>query len=277
MSILFNAKDHSYTSHNESEEINWISVTTVVSHFKKGFDAKLTSEKVSKNKKSKWFGISPEEIQKIWNTESTRSTDLGTLYHNKRESNICSVPFIEKDGFTLPVIKPLDDLNGIKISPIQKLQEGIYPEHLVYLKSVGICGQTDKAEVINNYVNIIDYKTNKEIKTVGYTNWAGLTDKMKSPISHLDDCHINHYALQLSFYMYMILKHNPKLKPGKISVEHITFEIESLDEYGYPITKLDSDNNPIVKEITVIELDYLLDEVLSVIHYMKNTIITKNY
>jgi hypothetical protein len=34
MSIVFNAKDHSYKS-NDGSEINWISVTTLVSHFKK--------------------------------------------------------------------------------------------------------------------------------------------------------------------------------------------------------------------------------------------------
>jgi hypothetical protein len=43
MSIVFNAKDHSYRS-NDGSEINWISVTTLVSHFKIPFDA----EKVAK-------------------------------------------------------------------------------------------------------------------------------------------------------------------------------------------------------------------------------------
>ena len=40
MSIVFQASDHSYKSINDSDKINWISVTTLVSHFKKPFDTK---------------------------------------------------------------------------------------------------------------------------------------------------------------------------------------------------------------------------------------------
>ena len=50
MSIRFNAKDHSYISIDASEKINWISVTTLISHFKKSFDAKAVALKVTKNK-----------------------------------------------------------------------------------------------------------------------------------------------------------------------------------------------------------------------------------
>ena len=70
MSIYFNAKDHSYKSLEAEEKIDWISVTTLVSHFKKPFDAKKIAEKVSKNKRSKWFGIEPKRIQEIWEAEA---------------------------------------------------------------------------------------------------------------------------------------------------------------------------------------------------------------
>ena len=54
MSVLFKAEDHSYKSVNPEENINWISVTSFVGKFKEKFDAKAVSEKVAKNKKSKW-------------------------------------------------------------------------------------------------------------------------------------------------------------------------------------------------------------------------------
>ena len=146
----------------------------------------------------------------------------------------------------------------------------MYPEHMVYLKSTGICGQSDLVEVVNGKVNIIDYKTNKEIKTEGFTNWEGITEKMLDPISHLDDCNFNHYALQLSIYMYIILKHNPKLKPGRIFIHHITFEQEGEDKYGYPIAAKDSDGNPIVKDVIPMAVPYLVDEVISILHYIKD-------
>lgn len=270
MSIYFNAKDHSYKSLEAEEKIDWISVTTLVSHFKKPFDAKKIAEKVSKNKRSKWYGIEPKKIQEIWEAEADRAVTLGTYYHNQREEDLCALASIEREGKTVPIIAPVPlTESGIKMAPSQKLEEGVYPEHMVYLKSAGICGQSDLVEVVNGKVNIIDYKTNKEIKTESFVNWEGASDKMMFPIDNLDDCNFNHYAIQLSVYMYMILKHNPKLKPGRIFIHHVTFEVESEDEFGYPIVKRDHAGEPVVKEVIPMAVPYLVDEVTALMHYIK--------
>lgn len=267
--IVFNAENHSYSS-IDGEAINWISVTTLVSHFKQPFDAKKISEKVSKNKKSKWYEIDPKIIQQIWENEATRSTTLGSWYHDQRETDLCSFASIEREGITVPVFKPSEVKEGVKIAPSQKLEPGVYPEHMVYLRSAGICGQSDLVEVVNGKVNIIDYKTNKEIKKESYIDWEGKSQKMNPPVDSLDDCNFYHYALQLSIYMYIILKHNPKLKPGRIFIHHITFEIEGEDNWGYPIAKKDSNGDPIVKEVTPIPVPYLSEEVVSIIHYLND-------
>jgi ATP-dependent exoDNAse (exonuclease V) beta subunit len=268
MSIVFNAEDHSYKSIDATEEIKWISVTSLVSQFKEPFDSKGVANRVTKNKKSKWYGIDPKKILEIWDNEANRATSLGTYYHNQREADLCSFASIERDGVTVPVIIPVEEVNGLKHAPLQKLDPGVYPEHMVFLKSAAICGQSDLVEVVNNKVYIIDYKTNKEIKTESFKNWDGLSKKMLSPISHLDDCNLNHYALQLSIYMYIILKHNPKLKPGNMYIHHVIFEHVGEDDFGYPITKYDHNNDPVVKEVIPIELPYLKDEVISIIHWL---------
>jgi hypothetical protein len=265
--IKFNADNHSYTS-IDGEAIDWISVTTLVSHFKKPFDAKKVAEKVSKSKKSKWSGIDPNTIQQIWSNEADRSILLGTWYHNQREIDLCSLASLEREGVTVPVFKPSEVTQGVKIAPSQKLEPGVYPEHMVYLRSVGICGQSDLVEVVNGKVNIIDYKTNKEIKKESYTNWEGQSEKMLPPVDSLDDCNFYHYALQLSIYMYIILKHNPKLKPGRIFIHHISFEIEAEDDWGYPIIKKDDNGDPILKEVKPMPVPYLVDEVLAIMHYL---------
>lgn len=273
MSIVFNADEHSYKSINSSDNISWISVTTLISHLKKSFDAKKVSEQVSKKKNSKWFGLEPATIQKIWKSEADRAINLGTYYHNQREADLCSLASIERDGITVPVYKPVDLVDGAKFAPSQKLDPGVYPEHMVYLKSAGLCGQSDLVEVVNGRVNIIDYKTNKEIKTESYKNWDGVSEKMKEPVETLDDCNYNHYALQLSLYMYIILKHNPKLQPGKIFVHHIKFEEENKDDNGYPVTKYDHNGDPVVKEVIPLVIPYLYDEVIAVISYLKEGLI----
>jgi ATP-dependent exoDNAse (exonuclease V) beta subunit len=269
MSILFNAVDHSYKSIDQEQDITWYSVTTVISSLKKPFDAKKTAEKVSKKQGSKWFGVDPKIIQDIWSNEAKRATDLGTFYHNQREADLCSLASIERDNTTVPVFAPAPLKDGIKYAPVQKLESGVYPEHMVYLKSAGICGQSDLVEVVNGKVNIIDYKTNKEIKMESFKNWEGISEKMLHPVSHLDDCNFYHYALQLSIYMYIILKHNPKLLPGSIYIHHIVFEVEGMDQWGYPIAKKDSNGEPIVKEVKPIKVPYLYEEVIAVMNHMK--------
>jgi len=269
MSILrFTADDHKYTTIDNPEE-EWLSVTSLISQFKQGFDAEKMSQKSSKNKKSKWYGMTPEDIRAAWKAEANRATTLGTWYHNEREKDLCSFTTIERQDVTVPIYKPIE-LMGIKYSPDQKISDGVYPEHLVYLRSAGICGQSDLVEVVKGDVHITDYKTNKEIKTEGFTSWDGKTQKMESPLSHLDDCNYIHYALQLSMYMYMILKHNPKLKPGVMTLHHIIFEEAGRDEYDNPITALDSNGDPIVKDVIPYEVPYLKAEAIKIIHWLED-------
>ena len=204
MSIIFTEEDHSYKSSNQDDSIDWISVTTLTSFFKEPFDAKKIAQKVSKRKNSKWYGMTPKKIQEVWKKESERAMALGTFYHNQREDDLCSLASIERNGTTVPIFTPITKDKGVKISPKQKLDPGVYPEHMVYLKSAGICGQSDLVEVVAGKVSIIDYKTNKEIKMQSYVDWEGISQKMQFPVNHLDDCNFNHYALQLSIYMYII-------------------------------------------------------------------------
>jgi hypothetical protein len=213
--------------------------------------------------------MTPDEIKAAWKAEANRATSLGTWYHNCREKDICELDTMERMGLTVPVVKPIE-IEGIKYSPEQKLTDGVYPEHLVYLKSAGLCGQSDLVEVIDGQVHITDYKTNKEIKTEGYTNWQGVTQKMLAPVSHLDDCNLNHYTLQLSMYLYMILKHNPRLKPGSLIIHHIQFDTVGEDKFGNPITALDSNGDPIVKDVVQYELPYLKQEIITLMHWLED-------
>lgn len=275
MAIQFTASDHKYQSIDQNENIEWISVTSLIGVLKKPFDKETTALKSSKNKRSKWFGLTPKEIVAIWDRSNAVAIDLGTWYHNQRESDIVMHDTIGRSGRDISIVRPIEQ-DGIKLAPDQNLVEGIYPEHMVYLKSAGICGQADRVEVIGNTIDLYDYKTNKEIKLTAYTNWEGVTEKMLLPINHLDDCNYTHYSLQLSIYMYIMLKHNPNLKPGKIMLEHIIFKKEGEDKYGNPIYAKDQDGNFIVDKIVPYTLPYLKKEVIGIIKYLQNNPDVKN-
>lgn len=271
MSIVFEPQTHSYVSLDPQDSTQWISVTTLLGALKQPFDGKTIAKKSAANKKSKWYGMTPEQIQEVWKKEADRACNLGNWYHDQRERDILDCKTIVRYETELPVIRPMQDENGKKVAPSQKLIPGIYPEHMVFLRSAGICGQSDLVEVANNEVHITDYKTNKEIKTESFKNWEGVSQKMLAPVSHLDDCNLNHYNLQLSIYMYIILKHNPGLKPGKLTIHHIMFEEEDeKDEYGYPILKKDDNGDPIIKDIVKYDLPYLKDEVMAIMMWYKD-------
>jgi hypothetical protein len=266
MSIQFTEENHLYTSLDPKEKIEWTSVTGLTKLFKPEFDTDTVAKKCAANKKYKLYGKTEDEIKAIWAAESKRSTDLGTWYHNQREEQLLMHDTLTREGIALPIIAPKMDGN-VKIASSQSLAPGIYPEHMIYLKSAGICGQADRVEVIGDRIDLYDYKTNKEIRTKGFTNWQGVTSKLLHVCSHLDDCHLNHYALQLSVYMYMMLKHNHFLNPGKMEIHHVVFEIAKEDENGYPIAALGTDGEPIVKEVVPYELPYLKEEVVHMIQH----------
>jgi hypothetical protein len=268
MALQFIEEGHIYESIDD-DKINWTSVTSLIGKFKPKFDAKSQAKKSSKNKKSKWYGMTEKEILNAWEGESQRAINLGNFYHNQREADILELDTMQRYGVEVPIVKPIIKENGVKVAPQQKLSDGIYPEHFVYLKSSNLCGQADLVEIVNGYININDYKTNKEIKEKGYTNWEGITNKMYNPVSHLDDCNLNHYNLQLSIYAYIIKKHNPKLKVGNLTIQHVKFKQIGKDKNGYPINE-HVNGEPVLEEITMYDLPYLKNEVIAIINWIKN-------
>jgi hypothetical protein len=92
---------------------------------------------------------------------------------------------------------------------------------------------------------------------------------MTGPCEHLMDCNFYHYALQLSTYMYIILKHNPTFKPGKMFLHHVIFEKTGEDKFGNPILKLDDKGDPIVKTVIPYEVPYLKTEIINMIKWIQ--------
>jgi hypothetical protein len=124
-------------------------------------------------------------------------------------------------------------------------------------------------EVVDGKINIRDYKTNKEIKTEAERDYTGYAYKLLPPLDHLDKCELVTYGLQLSVYMYIMLRHNPQLEPGEMVLEHVVFEKEKDDEYGYPVTMYDGNGNPIVKEVVPYVVPYYRDEVVTMFEWLE--------
>lgn len=265
--IKFTDKGHLYESTGDAK-IDWKSVTRVISKCKQPFDPIERSKKSSKNKKSVWYGMDPQEIRSTWKGINDYALKLGNWYHPIKELEYLSQDSVVQGGIQMAIQPPIIE-GEYKYSPPQKLENNtIYPEHFIYLESAQICGQADRVEVFDWTVNINDYKTNKEIKQESYRSWDGSYTMMLAPLEHLMDCNYYHYGLQLSLYMYMIIKHNPKLKPGKLTLEHVIFEEEGRDKYGGPIYVQDENGDFKISKIMYYEVPYLKTEVKALIALM---------
>jgi len=270
--IQFRASDHSYTS-IVPDNRKWISITSVVGMLHEPFDKVAKAQTCSTRKPgrypNKWYGLTPQQILDAWDGEGKRSVELGHWYHDKREKHL-----VNNGEEDLTVwLYDMTDTDGtlVKIASDQRLADGIYPEHIVYLETAGICGQSDYVKVQSGRLSIRDYKTSKEIKRKGFETWEG-EKMMLGPVAHLGDCEFYHYAIQLSLYAYCILKHNPHLKLQELVIEHVKFEVDSEDRYGYPVYRRDSNGEFIVREIEEIKLPYLAKECQVIINWLKQRI-----
>jgi hypothetical protein len=257
MKVRFIEAGHRYQS---LPVIKWTSTTKVVEKYTNEFDDLYESERCSLNYRSKWYGIPPDEIRSLWEAENKRATDCGSWYHNLMERKALAAGKKLYRGIELPVYPPIMML-GYKLAPEQRIKEGIYPEHFMFSEDHAICGQSDLVYRYKNLVDIDDYKTNKELNFRGYGYKNGEPLMMRGPMKHLEDCNFNHYSLQLSIYMKLILLKNPDLKPGRMRIYHVTFENGGYDKFGFPILKRTPDGGYIVSGGTWHTVPYLRKEV----------------
>ena len=119
---------------------------------------------------------------------------------------------------------------------------GLFPEHRMELlvdEDVTLIGIADMITIKDGVVNCIDWKTDDDgIKFKSRYDMAKKSSKrLCYPLSKFEDCSGINYQLQLSLYMWMILKLRPDLKPGKLQIVHIkdmkirnVYDVEYLEK-----------------------------------------------
>lgn len=119
--------------------------------------------------------------------------------------------------------------------------EGLFSEQRLELpiEDFTIVGIPDVIHIKDGVVSIVDWKTSKKgirFKS-NYDMAAKKTKKMKFPLTQLDDVNGQHYTLQLSLYMWMILQLRPDLKPGTLKISWVqdmkvkkSFEVPYLED-----------------------------------------------
>ena len=198
--ITFNPETHIYIIDGVG---NYISVTTWNhSHFQH-FDSDQIIDNMMKSKnwpKSKYFGMSRDEIKAVWDKSKNSATGEGTKLHYDIECyyNNC---FNENESIEYSYF--------LKFAEDYKHLKPYRTEWVVWNEDVKISGTIDMVfEDENGDLVIYDWKRSKEIcKTSGYNKFA-----LTECINHLPDTNYWHYALQLNTYKRIIEdKYNKKV------------------------------------------------------------------
>lgn len=218
MEIHYEDSTHTYYGLIGNRRLNYVSATTLLKHYYEQFDAVAKSIAYAEK-----HGGTPEYWQSQWQQIGDESADYGSLTHAVKEAR----------EYESPSSTVLDTRN-LRLINYHTLTDGIYPELKLWHHGYRIAGRADKCTIrteqphplsstlYNRFMDIDDYKTNKELKTRGYLyekgRRAGSRKMMYAPLDHLEDCHLTHYTLQLSLYQYMA--ESLGFRPGKRTIIH---------------------------------------------------------
>lgn len=187
-----------------------LSATKLISNAKKPFEKDYWAKK-----KADEQGITIEEILALWDYKAKVSTEKGTVFHNYVENylsnrifpypceRIKAVPQFKGED---PVKEKFDKLVVLFDEFFNDIRGRLIPvksEFVIGDKELNIAGMIDQIfyNKKSGMLEIWDWKTNKEITSSN--KW----EKFLNPISHLDQCELNAYSLQLSIYKFLIEKH----------------------------------------------------------------------
>lgn len=185
---------------------------------------------LSKNRVNQYQAV----IKNEWFEKNKTACDEGTVFHKTKEDYWHSKEYHDYRKKKRKFVKKKQFASASEIT------DGIYSELLLYNHKLKLAGQADLVVIDGKYIDIEDYKTNKELKWESFRH-----KKMKAPLDDLDDCNISHYNIQLSIYGRMLELINPSL-----NVRNITIHYAERDE-----------KNRFTGKVKPIQLSYLKRQV----------------
>lgn len=263
--IMFKNSDHSYIS-REGER--YTSVSTAFKQYKVPFDGPAISKKkilidaFPKEYKAlkKKFGFeSPEVLNGLealmpkdklesmtnalmakWAAKGERSRNIGTDMHKEIElyDLASGYKYSRMDGRKYPVINPEKQYDNQSLADdLFTLEDGYYPELLIFNEENKIAGQADGVFIKTvdgaRYADVKDTKTDASINFMpDFRHPRSGYRKLLYDLNHLTECNINEYSVKMSMYMWMLSEFG--FIPGKMLIENVKYdETEKLVNVKY--------------------------------------------
>lgn len=200
--LCFDELEHLYTCNGKQLE----SVTTVVENCFNEFDADYWAER-----KASQLGITPEKIKAEWEAKAQQARDLGTMMHDKIEKYYLGIDSERDETFDMFLQFAAEH----KLNPYRT-------EWRIYYEEYGIAGTLDFLEYSDGKFTIYDWKRSTKLVRNGVVEKESRFRQFAPPpIGHISDSTFYHYALQVSFYRYILeKKYGIVVSAGRLAVFH---------------------------------------------------------
>ena len=206
-----------------------ISVTRFIEQYTNEFDAEAIAEKVAVRD-----GKSIQEVLDEWKVKNELACEKGHLGHLYAQSlwnkeNVLDEIKSCSTSLKTPLKLILQQANNFYNDYKGRLEQ-ITDEFVVGSEEYDIASAIDHL-LLNKLTGglvLVDYKTNSDIhKNERYAK------QMKVPLQHLKDTTLNHYAIQLSIYKYLVEKY-ANLKIEEMFIVYFSENIENYEIIDVP-------------------------------------------
>lgn len=191
------------------------------------------------------------ELLAEWEATGNTARTFGTHIHKVKElSDIATgYTWCHLDGLYYNIVNPPKQYdNQSLVDNLYDLEDGCYPELLLFDEETKTSGQSDKVYIStigkDRIIHVSDYKTDANIllKPDFYERGVGYKCFLYE-LSHLRACNFNEYSVKMSIYARILEKAG--FKVGKIEIEQLitdeTKEIVATKHFKVPYRSLEAD------------------------------------
>ena len=237
--VFLEEETHTYFINGKS---GYLSVTTFVKSLYEEFNSDLIIKNMMKSKNwinSKYFGMEPDDIKKLWNDKGNLAAREGTKLHLDIEKYYNFVKY-ENDSREFKHFLKFTE-KFCHLIPLRT-------EKIIYSRDLKLAGSIDMLFLNpkDNTIQIYDWKRIKEISKVNkYNKWM-----LNKNISYLPDSNYWHYAIQLNVYKYI---YNREYSGQVTSMNLVSLHAENNSFIHIPVIDLQD-------EIEILMNERLLNE-----------------
>jgi len=272
--IKFEDEGHKYWIDGDDTDIT--SSTTFIHQFFKHFNSDriiqniISSNKHKEDTEYKYYKLTKEEIQKMWNDNSQEAMKEGTKLHKTIEDFFNAKEFENNSIEFNYFLHFFHDHQHLTI---------YRTEWLIFIDFLKITGAIDAVFInFDGTLSIADWKRSKNISAKSFDG----REYGKYPLEHIPDSNLYHYSLQLNLYrviierfynkqvkeMFLVVLHPNGSRYDKIYIEKMDKEInlmlltriEFLKNKGYVFKEDDIKNLQIPDDLKLEKNETLSDD-----------------